>query len=736
MSRSERFTDKDIRKVFPSDTAWKKVKGDIFCGRTPHWQDIQQKSIGDCYLLVVLKALALRNPDIIKKIIKEGPDSKTVTVRLFEPVLSPNGSSVQGFHSVEYILDKSCYDGKKNRHHASWVELIEKAYALHRIRVDAESHQKEGYRKTLDSGYPRDCYRHILGVDAHMRNYASSYKDRLIEQDVPFFLDEFSYELYCSLIDDGVVGDANRFAKTNFCLPADRDKVSKIFAEDADDFLNNFPYDKYKEFHELVLEGKVNQNQAELEKLLPAMKKQTIEKLVGYLNSMDDLVYQEIHDALRGGEYVAAGTPEQNPLRKKNIIPKHAYHVVDAVKAADGKKYIVLENPWGTTVPESPELQQVGDSAIFASPVQQEEYGLAGGSFILSIEDFIEQFKAIHISNIKETALQAQKEVDDFERDIEGHKQDIRGHLDAISQKSVDSGISEDSAIDSNEGGFDSVSVVSEDSALDSEYDMEISPRAEVLALKEQKLQGMIRERVEYLHEVGASSTVSRSSFTQSPEAMLPQLAVDLDAYLSKFDKQQFSQKSKTAQWSHRLFNKGADRYINQDREDRANTLLALVKAYDSVKEPSDKDAILKLILDIKKQHEKDVSRIGHFHGNRLGKILEKLGDLGVRNKSAALSSEGTEVLGAALKAQGFSVDDKKGLAKQPSGKVLVAALKIHTDTLKYQAAYKRYKQEPAERSAEKNPAAMFRQPSVHKVNLFPDRGEDIAHPGMGSSFN
>lgn len=131
-------------------------------GSDIHPSDVRQGSIGDCYLLASLAAIAQQNPEAIRRMIRANEDG-TYTVTLyqhhsplafweprFEPVevtVTPDFPTRNGAPVFAHPGDAS--GGEQEL----WVMLIEKAYA--------QSHSSYG---AIEGGFGSDAMQHLTGA--------------------------------------------------------------------------------------------------------------------------------------------------------------------------------------------------------------------------------------------------------------------------------------------------------------------------------------------------------------------------------------------------------------------------------------------------------------------------------------------------------------------------------------------------------------------------------------------
>ena len=154
-----------------------KVEGTAFGGATPSPADVKQGSIGDCYLLAALAAVAKSKPSVIENMIKDNGDG-TFDVSVYEDVawfgkdLEKKTIKVTNTFQLNdkgeplYAKRATGLDGKP----ALWVMLIEKAYAqLH-----------GGYQDIGGGGEGGDALEAITGKKA-TKHDLDDYKEFQVE---------------------------------------------------------------------------------------------------------------------------------------------------------------------------------------------------------------------------------------------------------------------------------------------------------------------------------------------------------------------------------------------------------------------------------------------------------------------------------------------------------------------------------------------------------------------------
>jgi|APLak6261679142_1056127.scaffolds.fasta_scaffold00246_3 hypothetical protein len=124
------IADPTVLTKHTTDTTWKPVQdGKLFVDGV-NFDDVVQGSIGDCYLVGALSAVAQATPDAIKNAIKENGDG-TYTVRFYEKqaggFMKPVNITIDG--DLPQSSMGSARYAKSRDSKELWVGLIEKAYA-------------------------------------------------------------------------------------------------------------------------------------------------------------------------------------------------------------------------------------------------------------------------------------------------------------------------------------------------------------------------------------------------------------------------------------------------------------------------------------------------------------------------------------------------------------------------------------------------------------------------------
>lgn len=120
--------------------------------------DVEQGSLGDCYLIAAIAAIAQQNPELIRDMIHDNGDGTyTVTFHAKNKLL---GFETDGYSDVEITVS---LDGNEYAHLGDqignsqevWVQVIEKAYAEWRGGYDH-----------IEGGWPHKALEVLTGVDS------------------------------------------------------------------------------------------------------------------------------------------------------------------------------------------------------------------------------------------------------------------------------------------------------------------------------------------------------------------------------------------------------------------------------------------------------------------------------------------------------------------------------------------------------------------------------------------
>lgn len=647
---TERYSKDRVSRQFPRER-YKTHKGAIFNSGGPKWTDIRQRGIGNCFFLSSLKSICLRNPGVMRRIIRDNGDG-SVTVRLFVPIQT-EGYGVTHYDEVNYVIDKSKNLSKEYNHHkALWVDLLEQAYALHRVRLEEARHAKSDYKTVLKGGTANAVYQHLLGING--RSTSITYQAyKLLD---PVRLDPVNQGLfddYIQINNPGLVVMAGKLVQ-GFMLNNNSDRVGSIrefFNDDeaSADFMNNFPCDLYGVYHQCISNYLKNGNMTD-----DAFKQELSNVLVGRLkhNTMRKIaeavirakqdeqdryeshqkgIYQDLLQSLQTGELVCAGTIKSDNMLK-GLCSGHEYHVINVYQRQNGRYYVQLDNPWGyetpTYDPNTGELLTNGKSilrhqlvggnrinpAIQYGNDRQAEIDNNEGIFELELSVFIENYGSINRSDMKSSQQSAI-------RDTEMATQD-RQEKETRLADARNNGEKQGEAVLAAHNDVHEAAVKIEDNL-----------------------------QATFMHVAGTHAQLAPENVSEGDSEAVGRVEAKLKSYLNNFDKDAYKKKSIASRYSHRLFKTGPNRYISTERRQRADIALALIETYKQCDDDRDKGIIISLLKRIQQQHKKDNTFFSGFHGDRLGAALKEFESMGTNNQLAQgkLSAKASQLLGRAL---------------------------------------------------------------------------------------
>lgn len=113
--------------------------------------DIKQGAIGDCFLIAGIYDITKKDPNAIYNMIRDNKDG-TVTVKLYDVKTVENEKQ---FTPKYVTFDKSVMKSNRHADDALWVQMLEKAYSVHK-----------GSYEGMDGGATSDVYEAFLGKSA------------------------------------------------------------------------------------------------------------------------------------------------------------------------------------------------------------------------------------------------------------------------------------------------------------------------------------------------------------------------------------------------------------------------------------------------------------------------------------------------------------------------------------------------------------------------------------------
>ncbi|KTD32122.1 C2 family cysteine protease [Legionella israelensis] len=374
---------------------FKAVKGEIFAPDS-NWTDIKQTSLGDCYFLVALQSVMLRNPELVRDMIRDNGHN-TVSVRFYR-----KSDFSESYQPWIITIDKTIYELpiiSDYGHREAWVFLFEKAYAVFRQFLNLEKYYGRSYSETISGGYGHEALEHLLGCSSSYENIHSPFL-RMLRALEPFIKNEMLIDLdkECMLSQPQVKKNIfgmevkltkkekraqakeafDRLAPTFFAnmeivSEAHYKQVIKditaFFGHELDeevivDFLSCFPtnYEDYQQLRKLAtrLEN-INLTKDKMEKLLNIlhqffpnhyinmMEVRLMNAMVGQhgYTGHDVDVYRKIETALSNHELITLGTSHKFN-KAKGMVSGHEYMVINCFVDENGKRYVLVNNPWGS----------------------------------------------------------------------------------------------------------------------------------------------------------------------------------------------------------------------------------------------------------------------------------------------------------------------------------------------------------------------------------------------------
>ena len=171
------------RPVAAAGTEYRQVSGQLFQGGISV-NDIDQGSLGDCYVIAALGAFAHDRPSVIQNMFIDNGDG-TFTVRFFKPDGSADYLTVDRFLPVNLSTNRLQYAGRdyeglwNDATNELWVALAEKAYA----QVNQSGYIDRGHVNTyaaLENGWMAPVMQQITGATSSDRAITSLTATQLI----------------------------------------------------------------------------------------------------------------------------------------------------------------------------------------------------------------------------------------------------------------------------------------------------------------------------------------------------------------------------------------------------------------------------------------------------------------------------------------------------------------------------------------------------------------------------
>ena len=322
------------------------VKDQPLFAHEPCIEDVAQGGVGDCWFLSTIAAIAEKDPDYIKGMMKDNGD--TVTIRLYDVKGRENYITVTKEVPKE-VKDYSAFGGDiymdQFAKGAIWVQLLEKALTASGIMA--------GFRKWKTPGKKVLKNKNVSEVQE-------------VSQEEEFYLLEKQ--------ENGTVG------RSYSSIASSRSRYAfKILTG------GTYEHTKLKDLLDDWEDGKAPSLAMSEEKVGIKFKKQIEE------------ILSTIEDAGTEGQVITASTQdfksgdlkgENGEAASSGLYGKHSYTVL-GVETVAGKKMIKLRNPWGRGGIHY--RTQAGTGATESLETDL----LESGPFYVSPERFLQCFKSI-----------------------------------------------------------------------------------------------------------------------------------------------------------------------------------------------------------------------------------------------------------------------------------------------------------------------------------------------------
>ena len=178
------FLGADVPTIAGSGLTYQNSNGNLFNG-TPSRADTKQGSIGDCYFIAAVAAIADRNPDAVRNMFIDNGDG-TYTVRFYAGLST--GTGVADYVTVNRRLPTTAsgtlgYSGAGQLASSTsttlWIALAEKAYAQWNETGNEGRDGTNTYRG-IEGGWMSNVNGQVLGYNSTNYGFASTTKQTLI----------------------------------------------------------------------------------------------------------------------------------------------------------------------------------------------------------------------------------------------------------------------------------------------------------------------------------------------------------------------------------------------------------------------------------------------------------------------------------------------------------------------------------------------------------------------------
>jgi Calpain family cysteine protease len=414
----------------------------------PEIDDVQQVGIGDCFFLAAVHSIISIEPLKFEDMMCDLRGG-WVVVRLFDSLKQPIYYRIQKTYLAR---DTGTFSSQPPQgHRAFWIYMLEKAYAIFRLRV--EKHQVTPKKWVTDRESGRLTQKDLPKRDAV--TYIESLTGGFSENAFQTLLggEKLRVEILSNENDSRAVGFLELILQKrpgNEYQSQEKAAFELIFGVDgqtaATDFENQFGVPKMIAFGNFAIRGKTIRRETVLaffdthysnlqhatRLLIDAFVKKHFpgKRGTGLYTPYQVELYKTVKRALALGNYVAIGTGtnlgrnpgsmgQTNEQKVKGLAGPHAYQVCGVMKTPDPQlRFLKVRNPWLQYVRQydwkannSANEEERRLTAIDRQQLNQQNTivgdmgSLGNGAFLVELSDVTKRFRKIYIGTDPDKAM-------------------------------------------------------------------------------------------------------------------------------------------------------------------------------------------------------------------------------------------------------------------------------------------------------------------------------------------
>lgn len=428
----------DLSVLRPSEQTFVKTDRPLF--ETPISPgDIRQGSIGNCFLIAGIYALAQRDPKALHDMIHDNGD--TVTVRFYQK------NQQHQYEPVYVTVEKSTLTTGEHAQDVLWVQMIEKAYATHigsYQAIDSGGHTHNVFETFLGKPTQQEGIVRPYTIQGRLEalpgyDFNDSVKERMKAQKDQFGVSDQQIDQIATLTPDlfnnfqaslrfnlgwnpmPIKDDLDRleaFIETN-CKTENRKKAiesllgsckswERISAktvqtqEDFETLLNEIQANAHSS--PTVIQGQQSFQVSDLVELLKPIKSKlgkedvvTKESITVEYSQDQNQLYDKLGKDLEQGKMLGCGTRKDigksqgqgssgNESMVDGLAGQHAYAIL-GVTEDHGRKFVLVANPWGNQFSRD---YEVVDGQLKARAFDPKNYPPSTGGGLRVNESWIE----------------------------------------------------------------------------------------------------------------------------------------------------------------------------------------------------------------------------------------------------------------------------------------------------------------------------------------------------------